>query len=54
MSGICEGQIVDAEDRLIAAMLNSDAKAFDELLAPNLLFTNHLGQFVAAHSGTVA
>lgn len=39
-----EAQIVDAEERLRLAMLASDVNALDELLAPDLVFTNHLGQ----------
>jgi ketosteroid isomerase-like protein len=44
MSHVLEAQIVDAEDRLRRAMLGSDVKTLDELLAPELMFTNHLGQ----------
>jgi len=39
-------QIVEAEDRLRTAMLSSDIAALDELLAPDLIFTNHLGQLL--------
>ena len=39
-----EAQIVDAEDRLRTAMLSSDVSSLDALLAPELIFTNHLGQ----------
>ena len=39
-----EPQIIECEQRLQAAMLNSDVSALDELLAEDLLFTNHLGQ----------
>jgi ketosteroid isomerase-like protein len=41
-----EEQIVEAEEKLRQAMLNSDVKALDELLAPELIFTNHLGQWI--------
>ena len=41
-----ESQILEAEDQLRAAMLTSDITALDKLLAPELLFTNHLGQLV--------
>ena len=41
-----EAQIEDAEDRLRTAMLNSDVSVLDELLAPDLIFTNHLGQLL--------
>ena len=60
MNRSAEAQIVDAEERLRTAMLRSDVSALDELLAPELIFTNHLGQLLgketdlAAHrSGTL-
>ena len=43
MTQLIETQIDACENRLKHAMLNSDVKALDELLAPNLIFTNHLG-----------
>ena len=39
-------QIVEMEERLRTAMLGSDVDALDDLLAPNLIFTNHLGQLL--------
>lgn len=55
-----ETQILEAEERLRIAMLRSDVKTLDELLAPSLIFTNHLGRVsskqddLAAHqSGTI-
>ena len=39
-----ERQIVTAEERLRLAMLASDPDALDRLIAPELIFTNHLGQ----------
>jgi ketosteroid isomerase-like protein len=42
-----ETQIREAEERLRIAMLRSDVDALDELLAPELLFTNHLGQLLS-------
>ena len=39
-----EAQINNAEEQLRRAMLASDVGALDELLAPSLVFTNHLGQ----------
>ncbi len=36
-------QIEACEERLKQAMLQSDVFTLDELLAPNLIFTNHLG-----------
>lgn len=39
-----EHQITVAEERLRLAMLASDSGALDELISPDLIFTNHLGQ----------
>jgi len=54
-------QIEGVEERLKTAMLKSDVSELDELLAPDLVFTNHLGQIIhkqddlSAHrSGTFA
>ena len=44
MNPIAEAEIAHAEDRLRKAMLTSDVVALDDLLAPELTFTNHLGQ----------
>lgn len=44
MQSPLETQIVEVEEQLRTAMLGSDVDALDELLAPDLLFTNHLGQ----------
>jgi ketosteroid isomerase-like protein len=41
-----EARIVNAEARLRTAMLQSDIGALDELLAPELIFTNHLGHLL--------
>jgi len=46
MPSSLEEQIVQIEDRLRTAMLRSDVAALDELLAPDLIFTNHLGQLL--------
>jgi ketosteroid isomerase-like protein len=46
MNEILEAQILNAEDRLRTAMLASDVDALEELLAPELIFTNHLGQLL--------
>lgn len=42
-----EAQIADAEERLRLAMLASDVNVLDELLASDLIFTNHLGQLLS-------
>lgn len=39
-----EIQVADVEEQLRQAMLSSDVLALDELLASDLVFTNHLGQ----------
>lgn len=44
MNNSTEAQIIEAEERLRRAMLDSDVNALEELLAPELVFTNHLGQ----------
>ncbi len=42
-----EQQILVAEERLQNAMLTSDINALDELIAAELIFTNHLGQVLS-------
>ncbi len=44
MNKTVEMQIIEAEEQLRVAMLTSDVRILDELLAPELIFTNHLGQ----------
>ncbi len=44
MTNLLEEQVIDAEERLRQAMLHSDVAALDDLIAPELLFTTHLGQ----------
>ncbi|MEO0836646.1 MAG: nuclear transport factor 2 family protein, partial [Cyanobacteria bacterium J06642_3] len=44
MTNSIETQILQAEERLTEAMLNSDVAALNQLLASELTFTNHLGQ----------
>ncbi|GAB4228105.1 MAG: nuclear transport factor 2 family protein [Stanieria sp.] len=46
MSNSIETEIIQYEARLREAMLQSDVKALDELLAPELIFTTHLGELV--------
>lgn len=36
--------IAEAEERLRLAMLTSDTAALNELISPDLVFTNHMGQ----------
>jgi ketosteroid isomerase-like protein len=49
-----EDRIKDAEDRLRIAMLSSDVSSLDELLAPDLIFTNHLGQLLGKDNDLAA
>ena len=46
MNGSIKAQIIEAEERLRLAMLCSDVAVLDELLAPELVFTSHLGQIM--------
>lgn len=39
-------QIVEVEEQLRTAMLNSDVDALDDLLASDLIFTDHLGRLL--------
>jgi ketosteroid isomerase-like protein len=45
-----ELQIKECEEQLKQAMLQSDISMLDKLLAPDLLFTNHLGQLMTKQS----
>lgn len=42
-----KNKILELEERLRLAMLNSDVAELDELISPNLLFTNHLGVLIS-------
>jgi ketosteroid isomerase-like protein len=46
MNNSIETEIIQYEAKLREAMLQSDVKALDELLAPELIFTTHLGELV--------
>jgi hypothetical protein len=46
MSKHSESQIIEIEERLRKAMLNSDVAELDALIAPELIFTSYLGQLV--------
>ena len=54
MSNPIETQIIESEERLRLAMLRSDVNALNELLAPELIFTNHLGQVLTKQDDLVA
>lgn len=47
MSSLLESHIVEVEERLRLAMLTGDVPALDALIAPELIFTSHLGQVVS-------
>ncbi|MBE9048243.1 nuclear transport factor 2 family protein [Pleurocapsales cyanobacterium LEGE 10410] len=49
-----EAQIIEAEEQLRLAMLDSDVNVLDELLAPELIFTNHLGQVLGKQDDLTA
>jgi hypothetical protein len=46
MNNTLQAQIIEVEERLRQAMLHSDVQVLDELIAPELYFTSHLGQVV--------
>jgi Domain of unknown function (DUF4440) len=46
MNNNLQDLIIELEERLRQGMLNSDVAELDALIAPELLFTNHLGQRV--------
>ena len=46
MTETIETQIIAAEERLRKAMLASDVNVLDELLAPEIIITTHLGELL--------
>jgi len=46
MNSQFQAQILDVEERLRKAMMRSDVQILDELIAPELHFTDHTGQVV--------
>jgi ketosteroid isomerase-like protein len=44
MSLDIQALVLDAEERLRVAQMHNDVDVLDELIAPDLLFTGHLGQ----------
>lgn len=40
-------KIIEFEERLRLAMLNSDVAELDELISSDLLFTNHIGVLIS-------
>jgi ketosteroid isomerase-like protein len=51
---VTEAEIVEAEERLRAAMLRSDIEVLAELLAPELIFTNHFGKMLGKEDDLAA
>lgn len=47
MDNVIESEILSAEECLRNAMISSDIDMLDKLLAPDLMFTNHLGQVIS-------
>lgn len=54
MNNSIEIQILEAEDQLRLAIFNSDVNALNQLLAPDLIFTNHLGQVLSKQDDLIA
>ena len=54
MSNLIKKQILEAEEQLRLAILNSDVNALNHLLAPELIFTNHLGQVLSKEDDLLA
>ena len=49
-----ESEIIEAEELLRLAMLNSDVNTLDKLLANELVFSNHLGQVLGKQDDIAA
>jgi ketosteroid isomerase-like protein len=49
-----EAQIIQTEERLRKAMLASDVKVLDELLAPEIIITTHLGELLGKQDDLAA
>lgn len=47
-------QIREAEEQLRLAMLHSDVSMLDRLLAPDVIYTNHLGQLLTKQDDLAA
>ena len=54
MNEAVETQIINAEERFRLAMLASDVSTLDELLAPELMFTSHLGEVLGKQDDLAA
>ncbi len=54
MSKHSKSEIIEIEERLRKAMLNSDVAELDTLIAPELIFTSYLGQLVSKQQDLAA
>jgi ketosteroid isomerase-like protein len=54
MNETVETQIINAEERLRMAMLASDVSVLDELLAPDIIITSHLGELLSKQDDLAA
>ncbi len=54
MTETIKTQIIAAEERLRKAMLASDVKVLDELLAPEIIITTHLGELLGKQDDLAA
>ncbi len=54
MGNITQAQILEVEEHLRQAMLHNDVDALDVLIAPDLLFTGHMGQIATKEDDLAA
>ena len=54
MNQLNEAQVLNAEERLRLAMMDSDVAQLDALLADDLVFTNHLGHLLSKQADLAA
>lgn len=54
MNQTTETQIIDAEERLRHAMLASDVSVLNELIAPDVIITSHLGELLGKQDDLAA
>jgi hypothetical protein len=54
MTETIKTQIINVEERLRKAMLASDVKVLDELLAPEIIIISHLGELLGKQDDLAA
>ena len=54
MTETTETQVINAEERLRQAMLASNVSVLDELLAPEIIITSHLGELLGKQDDLAA